>query len=75
MRFRTIWTMPAMKLSERLRRTRDWFAGEVASALPLRVRYWVTMQMLAKVSMDPPNVPAMNLGDILKKLDVPKSMS
>lgn len=40
MRLNTIWTLPAMSLTERARRTRDLVAMTIASKLPVRVRYW-----------------------------------
>jgi hypothetical protein len=36
----TIWTLPAMTLRERLRRTADWADLKIAARLPKRVRYW-----------------------------------
>lgn len=45
MKLRTIWTIPAMDLGERLRRTGDWAAFEMAAALPRRVRYWAFVQV------------------------------
>lgn len=75
MRFRSIWTAPAMTLRERLIRTRDWAAREIGARLPLRVRYWVTMQEIGRATMDSPNVPATSLDTILRKLDAPKVVS
>lgn len=75
MRLRTIWTIPACSFAERMRRTRDWAAMEIGARLPVRIRYWVTMQAIGKASMDAPNVPAMALGDIIKKIDAPKNLS
>lgn len=40
MRLTTIWTMPAMTLRERLRRTADAMDMAIAWRLPKRVRYW-----------------------------------
>lgn len=75
MKFKTIWTLPASTLGEKLRRTRDWAAQKVARALPVRIRYWVTLQEVGRATMDSPNVPATPLGDILKKLDAPKELT
>lgn len=75
MRFRTIWTMPAMTLSERLRRTRDWAARAVAEKLPLRIRYWVTLQEIGRATMKSENVPATPLDEILQGLASPKVVS
>lgn len=68
MRLKTIWTLPSMSTMERLRRTREWTAMEVARKLPRKVKYWVTIQELAKATKDSVNVPATPLDDILKNL-------
>jgi hypothetical protein len=74
MRFTTIWDPRfPMDLSERLRRTRDWAAGEIAARLPLRIRYWVTLQMIGKATMKSPNVPASSVDYILEHMPKPKS--
>lgn len=75
MRFFTIWSMPAMSLRERLRRTRDWAAMTVAGLLPLRVRFWATMQELGHATAKSPNVPATTLEEILRDMNRPKSLS
>ena len=71
MKFTTIWTMPGMAFEERLIRTRDWAAIEVAAHLPKRVRYWCTLREIGKATMDSPNVPATPLDEILQHLDSP----
>lgn len=75
MRLRTIWTTPAMSLRERLRRTRDWAAQEVAARLPLRIRYWATMQGIGRATMTAPNVPAADVTFILAHLEAPKDIA
>lgn len=75
MRFWTIWTIPAMTLGERLSRTRDCLAMAIGRRLPLRIRFWVTMQEIGKATSNSPNVPMTALQEILKELDIPKSMS
>jgi hypothetical protein len=72
MKFASIWTLPGYSLSERFIRTRDWAAMAIASKLPIRVRYWVTMQELGHATMDSPNIPATKVEDILPKLRAPK---
>lgn len=69
MKLRTIWTIPAMSLRERLRRTSDWTAQEVAARLPKRIRYWATLQLIGRATMTSPDVPATPLSDILRKLE------
>lgn len=75
MRFRTIWTLPAMSFGERLRRTRDWAAREVAAHLPLRIRYWVTLQEVGRATMTSRNVPATPLDEILRNLKTPRDLT
>lgn len=41
MRLRTIWTIGAMTLAERVRRTGTWALIKVASHLPRPLAYWV----------------------------------
>lgn len=74
MRFRTIWSMSGMTLAEKLRRTRDWATQETAARLPLRLRFWVTMQEIGRATMDSPNVPATTLDEVLRKLDTPVNL-
>lgn len=73
MRFRTIWTLKGLPMRERLIRTREWAAMEFGSRLPLRVRYWVTMQELAKATRDSSDIPGTSLNEILDHLESPKS--
>jgi hypothetical protein len=64
-----------MSFMERLRRTREWLAMKIASRLPLRIRYWVTILEIAKVTTQKlPNaeVPAIPLEDVLQNLDSPR---
>lgn len=74
MRFSSIWSLPGLPLTERLVRTRDWAAQELAGRLPRRLRYWVTMLDLAKATKDSPNILATTLDEILRKLDAPKNL-
>lgn len=50
MRLATIWTMPAMSLRERLRRTADAADMAIAARLPKRVRYWAVVLVGGKVT-------------------------
>jgi hypothetical protein len=75
MRFRTIWSIPAMTLTERLRRTRDWAAMKVAAALPQRVKFWCTMLEIGKATRESMNIPGTPLEEILRNLETPKSLS
>lgn len=73
MRFTTIWdlTFP-LPLKERLKRTRDWAALEVALKLPLRVKYWCAINMIGRATMKSPNVPASTVDYVLDNLPRPK---
>ena len=75
MKLKTIWTLPASDLREKLRRTRDWAAQEIGARLPLRIRYWVTLQEVGRATMTSPNVLSTPLYDILTKLDTPRSLT
>lgn len=56
MRLTTIWTIPAMSLPERLRRTREWASMKAAWALPRRVLYWAAVR--AAVTVEPSTDPS-----------------
>lgn len=58
MRLTTIWTLPAMSLRERMRRTAEWAAIKVAWVLPRRVLYWAAVRAAVKVepATDPSSV-------------------
>lgn len=70
MRLTTIWTLPAAPLREKIARTGDWAAQTVAQRLPARVRYWATMQSIARATKDRPgHVMATPLDEVLAGLD------
>lgn len=69
MRLSTIWTLPSMSTMERLRRTLEWATMETAAKLPQRLKYWVTMQELAKATTTSKNIPATPLDEILMRLE------
>lgn len=75
MKLKTIWTVRRMRLSERLRRTRDWGATKIAHALPRRVRYFSTLGDLGAATMHSANVPATPLDEVLRNLPTPRSLS
>lgn len=72
MKLSTIWSLEGLSTPERLRRTREWGAMTVARKLPLRVRYWTTMQEIAKATRKSPNIPATPLDEIIRNLEAPK---
>lgn len=77
MKLSTIWSLQGMSTMERLRRSREWGVQKIASKLPVRLKYWVTIQQLARVSVKMPDaeIPAIKMEDILKNLDAPKNLS
>lgn len=50
MRLKTIWTLPAMTLSERVRRTVDWGALKMATKMPIRIRQWALILSINEVA-------------------------
>lgn len=67
-----IWSMKGFSIKERILRTRDSIAMSVAKRVPLRIRYWITINALAAASIDSKNVPATPLDEVLKNLESPK---
>jgi hypothetical protein len=72
MRLRTIWTLRSMSFAERLRRSRDWAAMEVAARLPLRVRYWCTLQEVGRATRGSEDIMATPFDEVLQNLNQPK---
>jgi hypothetical protein len=68
MRLTTIWTMPAMDLAERLRRTADTLAMQIAWRLPERVVYWGVVRAAVKVepNLSPEKVTAVEMMESLR---------
>jgi hypothetical protein len=69
MKLLTIWTMPKMALSERLRRTGDeWFLLGLAYHLPRRLTFWVLCRVVAEHSYRNPQavVPEISVDDLLR---------
>lgn len=75
MRFRTIWTLPAATLAEKLRRTRDWAAQKIARALPRRIRYWSAIDDIAAATTSSRNIPATPLIEVLENLPAPRRLT
>lgn len=72
MKLTTIWTMPAMTLRERLRRTADAADMAIAARLPKRVRYWAVVLVGAKVTtttLRDREVPGVLFMEILEHAD------
>lgn len=68
MKLSTIWTLPAMSLTERLRRTADWAALTIAFHLPKRVKYWAFIHVSAQAIGDAV-VTEQSFNDVLAKAD------
>lgn len=75
MKLSSIWSLPSYPLAERLRRTRDWAAQEIGRRLPLRIRFWVTLQEIGKATMTSPDVPATSCDTIIRNLETPRNLS
>ena len=73
MKLATTWTLPAMTLTERLRRTKEWAAMKVAGMIPAHIKYWAAVQQIAAASTVDPNkvVPEMDLEYILRHMPHP----
>jgi hypothetical protein len=70
MKLKTIWTLPAMSLAERMRRTRDFFALKAVRFIPLRVRYWSTVLHVAETTSLPAfNKSAIGMISVTQMLD------
>lgn len=77
MKLATIWTIPAMTLSERLRRTRERAAMKAASKIPLRIKYWAAVQQIAAASTVDPHkvVPEMDTEYIMRNMPQPANVA
>ena len=69
MKFKTIWTLPAMTIRERLSRTLEWFWLFVASHLPERLAYWSYICQGVKYMEDNEEVPDVRYTDLLRRMD------
>lgn len=68
-RLKTIWTIPAMTIAERIRRTGDWSARKAAAHLPKRVRYWAFVQVGGKAIPESAVVPDQLFMDVLARVE------
>ena len=67
MRLTTIWTIPAMTLAERLRRTGDWAAAAIAHRLPRRLAYWSFIDTGVRHIRSDEVVPEVTYVDLLQR--------
>jgi polyphosphate kinase 2 (PPK2 family) len=68
MRFSTIWTLPGLPLKERIDRTLDCWALNVADWLPKRLAFWVAYRQIGHATMKSAHVPATPLDVVLKNI-------
>ena len=69
MRLSTIWTMPAMTLRERLRRTSEWAWHLTARHLPRRLAYWSFIDTGARMTSTREVVPEVRFMDLAARLE------
>ena len=69
MKLKTIWTIPAMSISERAARTIDLAAMTTAAHLPARVRYWTFIQVGTKAMPDDAIIPSVLFMDLLQNAE------
>lgn len=69
MRLRTIWTLRGMSLRERLNRTKETAAMNVAACLPTQVRYWVVIQEFSRQAPNDRHPLDISAEEILKKME------
>lgn len=75
MRIQTIWTIPAMSLMERCRRTVDTFCMEIAWAMPKRIRMWATIHSINVTAGKTGGVvPEITVEEILRHMPKPEGM-
>lgn len=68
MKLTTIWTIPAMTLPERLRRTGEAATRWVAHRLPARLRYWVVINAGARHIGGSEEVSAVPLLTVVRRM-------
>lgn len=69
MKLTTIWTIPAMTLTERLRRTHDAAMRTIAAHLPKRIAYWNYIHQGIRAIEDNEVVPDVTFCTVLSRLD------
>ena len=68
MTLKTIWTIPAMDFSERVRRNADLRAMKIAVHLPARVAYWSFIHQGVRNIKDNEVVPEVTYTEVLGRL-------
>ena len=69
MKLTTIWTMPAMSLRERVRRTGEWALIAAAHHMPRELQFRTFCAVVSRYSFAHPKaeVPAITVEDVLKE--------
>lgn len=67
MKFWTIWTMPAMSLAEKLRRTYEWLLILLASHMPRKLGYWVVIIHGSRYFEPTEVVPEVRFMDVVQR--------
>jgi hypothetical protein len=69
MKLKTIWTMPACTLQEKLHRTGEWALRGIAHRLPARLKYWVFIDVGAATIGPNETVPSVYYIDVLQRME------
>ena len=69
MKLTTIWTLRYLPLTERLTRTRQWFAMTAAHHIPKPIKYWAFIQVGSKAMSPNDIVPEVRFMDLLKNAE------
>lgn len=73
MKLTTIWSLPLMKFSVRMTYTCDALAQSIAAHLPLRIRYWATMQGMGMATKNyPGHTMNATIGYVIMNMPAPK---
>jgi len=71
-RLKTIWTIPAMTVAERLRRTREAAWRSLAHHLPRSLAYWSFIDTGVRHIKGNEVVPEVKYTDILQRIGQPR---
>lgn len=68
MKFKTIWTMTGMPITEKLRRTKSLFWRKLAKKLPTPLAYWSYILVSSRHIKQNEVVPEVKVVDILSRM-------
>jgi len=78
MRFSTIWTIPLMRFTDRMKYSRDELARRIASRLPKRIRYWTTVCSMSGATTKAPlqhrEMGSIGILEIMQHMDRPREI-